>query len=291
MARVILTGASGFIGSRVLQRLIEGGHEVHVLGRQSPADNAIWYQPVDLLERIPDLTAISATHLVHCAWYAEHGRFWEAPENCDWVAASLRLARAFAAAGGRRIVIAGTCAEYGWDRPIYSEEMTCPPPQTLYGQAKRSLFELLSAAAPVLGLSLGWGRIFIPYGSREDSRRLLGTLIAARTAGHEAEFSTGEQVRDFIHVDDVAGALIALLDSDVEGAVNIGSGIGTRVRDFITEAATIAGYADHVRLGARPMRPGDPISLVANTTRLNDLVGFKPRYTLSTGLAEALSNG
>lgn len=290
MARVLLTGASGFVGREVAARLLAAGHEVHALGRRAPTVTGVVHRAVDLLAEIPELRQLGATHLIHAAWYAEPGKFWNAPENCDWVAASLRLARAFAEAGGHRMVVAGSCAEYGWDRPVFSEDTLGPPPQTLYGQAKRSLFELMSAAAPVLGLSLGWGRIFIPYGAREDSRRLLGTLIAARADNRLAEFSTGEQIRDFIHVTDVATALVLLLESGVAGPVNIGSGFGTSVHAFVEEAAMIAGYGHQVKLGARPMRPDDPASLVADTTRLTDMVGFRPRYTLSSGLAEALGH-
>jgi nucleoside-diphosphate-sugar epimerase len=285
---VILTGANGFIGREVARQLVRHGHGVHAIGRRPPDDAAISHQSVDLLRTIPDLASIGATHLVHCAWYAEPGRFWDAAENCDWVAGSLRLARAFVAAGGQRMVVAGSCAEYGWDRPVFEEDNLGPPPQSLYGQAKRSLFEILSAAAPVLKLSMGWGRIFIPYGAREDSRRLLGTLIAAKAAGRDADFSPGEQVRDFVHVEDVAGALVALLESTFEGPVNIGSGVGTSVRTFIEEAAAAADYAGHIRLGARAIRPGEPASLIADTMRLTEIVGFRPRFSLSTGLAEAL---
>jgi nucleoside-diphosphate-sugar epimerase len=246
------------------------------------------YHSVDLLTELPGLSRIGATHLLHLAWCAEPGKFWDQPENCDWVAASLRLVRSFAAAGGRRLVVAGSCAEYAWDRPVFIEERLGPPPTTLYGQAKRSLFEILVSAAPILGLSLGWGRVFMPYGPREDSRRLLGTLIAARADGRVADFSAGEQVRDFLHVEDVAGALVQLLESDVQGAVNIGSGQGIKVREFISRAAALAAYSDRIRLGARPIRQGDPASLVADIARLRDEVGFCQKYSLDEGLTQAL---
>jgi nucleoside-diphosphate-sugar epimerase len=290
MARVLLTGASGFVGREVATQLVAAGHEVHALGRRAPTVSGVVHHAVDLLAGAPELRQVGATHLIHAAWYAEPGKFWNAPENCDWVAASLRLARTFADAGGHRMVVAGSCAEYGWDRPVFSEETLGPPPQTLYGQAKRSLFELMTAAAPLLGLSLAWGRIFIPYGAHEDARRLLGTLIAARAEGRPAEFSTGEQIRDFIHVADVGAALVRLIESGVAGPVNIGSGVGTSVQAFVEEAATIAGYAHRIKLGARPMRADDPASLVADVTRLTDLIGFRPRHTLSSGLAEALGH-
>ena len=288
---ILLTGASGFVGREVARILLDHGHRVVALGRRAADDPRAEHVAADLLADLPDLAALGVTHLIHCAWFAEPGKFWGAAENCDWVAASIRLARAFAAAGGQRMIVAGTSAEYEWGDWLLTEDRLGGPPQTLYGQAKRSLFELLAAAAPVLGLSLGWGRIFVPYGAKDDPRRLLGTLIAARAEGRVAEFSAGGQVRDFIHVEDVAAALVALMESDASGAVNIGSGSGCSVRGLVEQAAVIAGYTDRVRFGALPPRPGEPASIVADTRRLISEVGFTPRYTLATGLAEALRHG
>src|ERR1700733_15064576 len=109
--RVLLTGASGFIGARAVAPLLAAGCEVHALGRRAgQAEDVVWHE-VDLLDDRATARAvaeIAAERLLHLAWFTEHGRFWAAGENLDWVAASVRLLRAFAAAGGRRAVIAGT---------------------------------------------------------------------------------------------------------------------------------------------------------------------------------------
>src|SRR6185312_10743533 len=115
--RVLLTGGSGFIGSRAIAPLLAAGYEVHALGRRRGASPDVTWHELDLLDdratgRV--VADVAAERLLHLAWHTEHGRFWSAPENLDWVAASVRLMRAFAEAGGRRAVIAGTCAEYDW---------------------------------------------------------------------------------------------------------------------------------------------------------------------------------
>src|SRR3974390_723916 len=99
--RVLLTGASGFIGSECLPFLAARGYDVHVLARKPAWDGALplqslHYHQCDLLDQDCEalLAEIQPTHLLHLAWYAEHGKFWSALENLDWVAASLRLVRA-----------------------------------------------------------------------------------------------------------------------------------------------------------------------------------------------------
>jgi nucleoside-diphosphate-sugar epimerase len=273
--RVLLTGASGFVGRTLPARLEARGFEVHVIGR-------------DLLGDDPAALAgeVRATHLLHLAWYAEPGLFWSAGENLDWVAASLRLARAFLAAGGRRIVAAGSCAEYDWSHSRLDERETPLNPATLYGEAKASLFRTLDKASRDLGFSFGWGRIFFPYGPEEKGERLLGGLFDSIARGEPVALSEGRQQRDFMHVEDVADAFAALLDSEVQGAVNIASGETVSVRDLARRAARIAGAEHLLDFGARPMQPGEPPLLAASVGRLHGELGFSPRFTLDSGLRD-----
>lgn len=278
MKRVAITGASGFIGRETLWPLRAAGFEVVTLGR-------------DLLRDDPAsrLAGLRCTHLLHLAWVATPGKFWTAPENLDWVAASLRLVRAFAAAGGKRAVVAGSCAEYDWGHALLDERRTPLRPGTLYGTAKAGLFELLTAAAPGLGVSLGWGRVFFPYGPREAPGKLIGGVIDAVAAGARVAVSTGTQSRDFMHVADAAAALVALLDSPVEGAVNIASGIATPVREVVAAVAARAGDASLIDWGARPRQPGEPEMMAASVARLRREVGFAPRWRLTGGLAHTVA--
>ena len=288
--RIVVTGASGFIGSATIAPLLKRGFEVHALGRGGAVPGATAHA-CDLLadDPVPMLRAIRPTYLLHLAWYAEPGKFWASPANLDWVAASLRLVRAFAEAGGARLVGAGTCAEYDWSGDGVLDERTTPlAPATLYGAAKAALFGLLAAAAPVLGLSFAWGRVFFPYGAREQPGRLLSSILDGIAAGAPVPMSEGTQRRDFLHVDDVGAAFAALADSAVEGAVNIGSGEVVSVRAFAQAAAEAAGGAHLLRPGTRPMQAGEPLLLVARTDRLRHEVAFSHRHDLASGLADAV---
>lgn len=288
--RVVVTGGGGFIGREAVAALGAAGAEVHLLGRAPDAGMGRAHV-IDLLrdDAGPLLKDIAPTHLLHLAWMAEPGAFWWAPENLDWVAASLRLVRAFAEAGGRRLAVAGSCTEYDWSHVHLDEHATPRRPGTLYGTAKAALAQLLDKAAPKLGLSVGWGHVFFLYGPHEKPGRLLPDVIDAVRAGRRVATSEGSQARDFMHVEDVAGALVALLGSGVEGPVNIASGRSVPVRDIVRLAAAAAGDAGLVDFGARPRQPGEPELMTAATRRLKDEIGFVPRWTLETGIADMVA--
>ncbi|MGI8730953.1 MAG: NAD-dependent epimerase/dehydratase family protein, partial [Solirubrobacteraceae bacterium] len=235
------------------------------------------------------LAACAPTHLLHLAWYAEHGRFWTSTENLRWVAATIALVQAFAEHGGERAVLAGTCAEYRWGAVGPCVEGVTPlEPATLYGTAKHATRAVLQTAAEELGIALGWGRVFFLYGPGEAPGRLVAAVARALVAGERAPTGDGAQVRDLLHVDDAAGAFAALLDSPVTGAANIGSGEGRRLLDVIEEIARAAGRSDLLDIGALPARAGDPAELVAEVARLRDEVGFVPAIELRAGIEQTV---
>jgi nucleoside-diphosphate-sugar epimerase len=291
--RVLLTGASGFIGSQAVAPLVGRGYEVHALGRR-PVAGAVWHE-VDLLDtRAAAAVAaeVEASHLLHLAWYAEHGRFWHAGENLDWVGATLALLRAFAEAGGSRAVLAGTCAEYDWRQPVaFCRELdgadgpaTPELPATVYGTAKHATRLVAAAYADAAGINLAWGRVFLLYGPGEDPRRLVPSVARALLAGEEAAASDGRQIRDLMHVDDVARGFAALLDSEVEGPVNVASGEPVTILEVLELIAAASGRPELLRPGRLPRREGEPERLVAATARLRGEAGFEPQTPLADGI-------
>jgi nucleoside-diphosphate-sugar epimerase len=288
--RVLVTGGSGFIGRQALAPLVQAGHEVHAVARRATAQpSAVTWHAADLLgagsaERI--MADAAPTHLLHLAWYAEHGKFWTSPENVRWVEATLALLRAFAAAGGRRAVLAGTCAEYDWSvgDGTFGEDAPLRP-ATLYGAAKCGLHEVARAFAAQAGFDLAWGRVFFLYGADEAPGRLFASVARSLLRGEPARTTDGVQVRDFLHVEDVGAAFAALVASDVAGPVNIASGEGVAVREAIIEIARAVGRPELLELGALSQRPGEPARLVADARRLREQVGFVPRHGLRDGVA------
>jgi nucleoside-diphosphate-sugar epimerase len=294
MSGLLLTGGTGFIGRPALEVLARREPvDAITTGSPAPLPGVSWHR-VDLADAdavAELLERLRPERLIHLAWYVEHGKFWEAPENVAWVERSLQLLRAFAAVGGSRAVMLGTCAEYDWTQPSepLGEYASPIAPASLYGLAKDSLHRLGAAFAERAGVQLAWGRLFFLYGPREAPGRLVASVARALLAGEEAPTGSGRQVRDFMHVEDVAAAIVALLDSTVTGAVNIASGEPVALGEIITAVAAATGRPELLRLGALPDRPGEPPRLVADVTRLGTEVGFTPTIGLREGLAATVA--
>ncbi|MGH1590631.1 NAD-dependent epimerase/dehydratase family protein [Methylobacterium phyllosphaerae] len=290
MRRIVLTGATGFVGTRAIPALQARGYEVHALGRRPPS-GAVAYHQVDLLDTNAvrgAMFAIGASHLLHLAWYAEPGLYWHSPANLDWVAATLALVRVFREAGGLRAVSAGTCAEYAWGPERLREDGPCVP-ATLYGAAKDGTRRVLAAYASESGLSFAWGRLFFLYGPGEKSGRLVSDAFRALASGERFATSHGHQRRDFSHVADVAEAFAALVDTTVTGPVNIGSGAAVPVHTLLARIGRLTGRLELIDFGARLLAKSEPTSIEADVARLREEVGFYPSYDLDSGLAHTLA--
>jgi len=294
MNRILLTGATGFLGRHCLQVLSAQGDEVHAVSSKVPAETASgaeWHE-ADLLDprqAVELIASVRPTHLLHLAWYVVPGKYWNSLENFRWVQASLTLLEAFYVNGGQRIVMAGTCAEYDWKYGYCSEQITPVSPSTMYGVCKNSLQKMLTAFSRETGLSSAWGRIFYLYGPHEHSDRLVPSVIRSVEQGKRVPCTHGNQVRDFLYVKDVADAFVTLLGSQVTGPVNIASGRPVFLKDVIYKIARRMGRDDLIELGAIPTPANDPNFLVADVKRLSDEVGWQPQYDLNSGLENTLS--
>ncbi len=292
MKRVIVTGASGWIGSHALPFLVERGYEVHAVanrGGSAPARGVEWHR-VDLLDEsavTAMLERVRPTHLLHLAWYAEPGKYQMSEQNYAWCRAGIDLLRAFAATGGRRAVFAGSCFEYDHSAGVCSETDTRCAPTTRYGACKLALSQVVTR--PPGDLSTAWGRIFYLYGPGEYPSRLVPSVIGSLLHDEPARCTHGRQLRDYLHVADVASAFAAILDAEVEGIVNIGSGEEVTVRALVEMIADAVGAPrSMLEFGAIAAAPGDSPRVVADVRRLRDEVDFRPRWQLGDGLAQTV---
>lgn len=291
MKKVILTGGTGFVGRQAILALVGRGFEVHALTIDPfPAklkSEQVFIHPCDLFnpqETKKVLEKIQATHLLHFAWYAEPGKFWNSEKNLQWVQASLDLVAAFREAGGNRAVMAGTCAEYDWNSGPCDEATTPKNPLSLYGRCKLELHEKFDQFVSRRGISYGWGHIFFLYGPYEHPDRLVPSVILSLLQGRQAKCTHGKQVRDFMHVEDVGAAFAAFLDSQVTGAVNIASGKSQSIGDILRLIGSKMGREDLLNFGAIKAPDDEPPKISANTQKLNKEIGWAPKYSLENGL-------
>lgn len=289
--KVLVTGASGFIGYHCLAPLVAKGYDViavYSFSAPEPVNGVTWVK-ADLLDpkAVSGLMArIAPASLLHAAWYVEPGKLISSPLNLDWCAATLKLVRDFREAGGQRCVVVGSGYEYDWAKGICREDDTPLVPDTLYGAAKNGLREILRGYALASGLSVGWGRIFFVYGPRENPRRLVSSVALSLLKGEEALSSHGEQLRDYMHVADVGAGLAALLDSDAQGDFNIASGEAVTIRSIIEHLGVASGRAHLLRIGALPARANDVPLVVADVEKARRELGWEAKIGLQAGLRQ-----
>ena len=295
MKTVLLTGASGFIGRHCLEALTKRGFSVHAVSSKEQQNfsrpEVMWHR-ADLHngEHVLRLMAeVQPRYLLHLAWDVTPGFYWSSMENLRWVRTSLGLLQAFTGSGGERAVLAGSCAEYDWEYGYCKETLTPLNPGTLYGVCKKALQSMVEAAAVEAQVSCAWGRLFFLFGPGEHVDRLVPSVITSLLQQEEVLCTHGEQVRDYIYVKDAADAFAALLESDINGPVNIASGRPVLLKELIGRTAQLIGRPGLVRLGALSAAADDPPLLLAETRRLKSVVRWQESYSLEAGLAETIS--
>jgi len=284
--KVALTGASGFIGRHVLESLVRRGIDVVAVGRSRPQGYFGAFVAADLCgaKDPPDFATLGATHLLHLAWYTEHGKYWTAAENARWAVATHTLVEAFCAAGGEKVVAAGTCAEYEWSGGDCIEEVTALAPDSIYGMAKCLARSLTAETCRAYGMPWAWGRVFMPVGPGENRSRLLPSLMDVFAGKREPFAASLTSERDFLHVADVAEAFVHLLTPEAKGCYNICSGKATRIGDVVALVAAMYS-AGPTLISASPSTDPTP-RVVGDCSRLR-MLGWAP----CNALADALQPG
>lgn len=294
MRRVLVTGATGFVGRAVLDALARDDVEVVALSRRPPpaAGAMLRWRAVDMLDAPALRGAVAAAACdtcIHLAWDVGPG-YWTSAANLDWLAAGATLLRAFREAGGTRFVGAGTCAEHDWTgigaAPV--REDAPRRPATLYGAAKGALWDVAAAYAAETGMEATWGVVFHAIGPGERAGRLLPSIVAALDAGQEARCTAGTQVQDPIDVRDLGAAFARLAASPLQGRVNLGRGAPASVAEIARRVAARCGRPELLRLGALPARAGEPARLVPALARMRGELGFAPRHDLEDSIAAAI---
>ena len=252
--------------------------------------NAVTIHSCDLLDSTrlgAVVRSVRPEILVHLGWVTEPGDYWGSIENLEWLSSSLNLFRHFLDAGGSHCLVAGTSAEYEWGTagPLLETQSRLKP-QFLYGSCKLALFHCATALFAQKNIPLAWARLFCPFGPGENRTRLIPRTVLGLLRGEQLVFDAGTDIRDFMHVEDIASALTALVERRVDAAVNVASGEPISVRAVIEEIATYLSAQARVVFGAAGGPKLSPASVVASVGHLRKVGDWTPPATFAERIAQ-----
>lgn len=290
MKRVLITGARGFLGSRLLRRMAEEGEE-RLFAVTSRADGmeapeGVSVETADLLDadavrRL--MERVSPEVCVHLAWDQGEG-YRSSPSNYRWLAASIQLFDEFERVGGRQFLFAGSSGEYE-DRAGGMAETPRLRRMSLYGRCKKSASELFLSADS--GVRVQVARCFTVYGPGDTHRfGAIPAAICTLLKGESFSCRGPRTIRDYIYIDDAVEAVLRLLRSDYHGAVNIGSGIPRSMREVFLEIGRQLNCPERIFFDGEA---GGETVLVSDNAILQTVLGFVPGTDFSEGIARSIA--
>ena len=299
--RCLVTGATGFVGSWLVRRLIADGHSVAVVTRST---SDLWrIRPLlpSLVQIEGDLSFIGQSRsaiqsfkpetVFHLGWTGGNSSKFlnDASQVYANVPGSLELMRITAEAGATTFVNFGSCVEYGqFCIPVRESDPVLP--KNLYGSAKYSVEKLGLALAPVLGFRFASIRLFWAYGPADNEARLVPSLIRKMLSGERHAMTRGDQIWDYVYIDDVIEAVVRVAKSpNAEGVFNLGSGHPKRLRAIAEQIAILAGKASLLGLGELPYQPDQVMHLQADISRLRAATGWEPKVGMEEGLKKTVA--
>ena len=297
--RLLITGASGFVGAKTLELALADGHEVAATVRpQSPALRlapfAGRYEQLKLeLGDRPALNAALAKFrpeaIIHLAWagVANSARFelTQITENID---AACALVEAGAAAGCKAFIGTGSQGEYGAGSAMLEDSL--PEPTTLYGAAKVSTLYLTRQLAAQAGMRHAWLRLFSTYGPDDNDGWLIPMLTTQMLRGERPKTTLGTQFWDWLYVDDVASGLLAAATTETaQGVFNLGSGEPVQVRSAVEQIRDLAAPGMELVFGEIPFRPDQVMHMQANIERLKAATGWTPQVPFAAGIGQTVA--
>ena len=292
--RCLVTGASGFLGSHLVRKLLERKHSVTVLLR--PGSDQ--WRLRDCLSQIEIIygSLESATDLAtevqkdtldatfHLAWSGVTGEHRNSVDQVTKnVAHSLQLWQAVHKAGCKTFIGVGSQAEYGPYSGVLHENIPTAP-ETMYGASKLALGIMLKQLCVTVGMRFVWLRLFSVYGPTDDERHMVPSLIRSLMQQQKPTLTDEKQVWDYLYVTDVAAALCAAMETEAAGVFNLGSGQACILRDFITEVRDCIDPALPLGFGEVSYRHDQVVHLEANISRLKNATGWIPQVERQEGI-------
>lgn len=250
---IVVTGATGFLGKKVVEELISRGHKLRLLVRG--LDNCSEFLSHPSIEvvvcgdifnitssRLAELL-MGASDLVRLAWYVHHDDYISSEINIGCMEGTIRLAKAFSEAGGSSFTGVGTCMEY-LDKENSLSTSALLDPKNLYGACKVATFHVLKNYFQANGVTFSWCRVFYLYGEGEDSRRLVPSLYKSMLENKSFEIMDGSKIVDYLNVKDAAKQISDTVLDRSNCIVNICSGKPITIREFVEKIVNEHGCAN-----------------------------------------------
>lgn len=300
---VLVTGASGFIGSHLTRLLVGRGAEVHAV---TSSVSSIWPDRLrDLRDRVrlheANLTDRTAMHrlardvrpsiVFHLGAYTHVGKSWARIDECVQtnVQGTVNLLQALDAVGYDRFVNVGTSEIYGAiDVPFHEDDH--PRPVSPYAVSKHAAEQFCRLGHSSYGWPIVRVRPFNAYGPAQSPDRIVPEVVVRGLLGQPLPMTSGDQTREFNHVEDLAEGLLAAGTAEgVDGQlINLGGGQEVAIRDLASRILALAGSEVVPDFGALPERPVEIRRMRADASRARRLLGWQPRQDLDTGLARTI---
>ena len=292
--KILLTGATGFIGSAFARLAVARGHEIAGLVLPAEKVSAVLAESPNFsairgnLQNLPwkDVEAFRPETCVHAAWITTPGVYLESPENFKFLEHSVEFLGNVRMRGTKHIVALGTCIEYRVTDAALSETHTPIEPTTVYSRCKNELRLKLEEEARHDPFRLCWARVFYPYGPGEHPSRLCSSILAKLARDERVVLKTPQSTKDYIFIEDLAEALLTVTEKRFEGAINLGTGVGVSVREIARTLSAMLGRQHLVEEASATT--SDPLGyVVADASRIHGL-GWKPAHTIKQGLRKLI---
>lgn len=295
MKKILVTGATGFIGERVVKELTKYEYELHCITRSrnkfandsnDKKEKKIVWHTIDLLNlgQLESLIKdIRPEIIIHLAWHiVPEGELVMDDRNLLWVGVGIRILQVFKEVGGECFVLGGTAMQYRVDNTYPIEEGTSLSNDNFYNACKNSLENISKVYCEMHNIRFIGTRIFNVYGENKNKNKFLPYTIINILNHRPVVCRNGDQVLDLIFVEDVARAIVKLILVEAQGIVNIGTGEPVKLRDVVLKIEQIIGNEGYITFLDKEQQ--DSKMLVANNRKLVDLTGWVPQYTLEKGL-------
>ena len=303
-ARVLVTGATGFIGSHLVRRLVADGCEVHAL--TSAVSSVYAIRLVDLRDRITlhegNLTdrcamdalvdAVRPSHVFHLGAYTHVGKSWNRVDECVQVnvQGTVNLLQALDGSGYVRFVNVGTSEIYG-DVEVPFQEDQPVRPASPYAASKYAAERFCRVFVDGRGWPIVMLRPFNAFGPAQTADRIIPEVIVRALRGEELLMTQGRQTREFNFVEDLVDGMVrAAATPGVEGRLyNLGCGEDVSIRAVTAMVLDLMGNPVEARFGALPDRPIEIWQMRCEAARARDELGWKPQHSLADGLEKTIA--